>query len=120
MSLLEEYQLNPYSLSKEIGLSYSAVRQIVCGDSKLSVTTAFRLAKLFGQTPAYWLDLQRDADIREAASDKNLKAALSGITRVKKGAKPKAKAASPVKAKAKTKAPAARKSLADKRKTAAF
>ena len=57
-SLLDEYQLNPFSLSKQIGLSSSAVRQIVIGKSGITVPTALRLAKFFGQSAAYWLDLQ--------------------------------------------------------------
>jgi len=65
-SLMGEYQLNPFSLSKEIHLSNIAVRLLVIGKSKVSVSIALRLAKLFGQTPAYWLDLQREADLNEA------------------------------------------------------
>jgi len=117
LSLIDTYQLNPYALSKEIGLSYSAVRQIISGESKITAQTAFRLAKFFGQVPAFWLDLQRDADIREAENDKKLSAILKGITKVKEPALIK-KPASGAKVKAKTK-PARKASLSDKRKQAA-
>lgn len=83
LSLIEKYQLNPYALSKEIHLSYSAVRQIISGESKITAQTAFRLAKFFGQTPAFWLDLQKDADIQEAEKDKKLSAVLKNIAKVK-------------------------------------
>jgi len=83
-SLIDKYQLNPYVLSKEIHLSYSAVRQIISGESKITVQSAFRLAKFFGQTPIYWLDLQRDTDILEAQKDKKFSAVIKGISKVKK------------------------------------
>jgi len=111
LSLIDKYQLNPYALSKEIRLSYSAVRQIISGESKITAQTAFRLAKFFGQGPVFWLDLQRDADIREVEKDKKLSAVLKGITKVKKPA-------SGVKAKAKAES-GRKKTLSDKRKLAA-
>jgi len=86
LSLIEKYQLNPYALSREISLSYSAVRQIISGESKITAQTAFRLAKFFGQSPTFWLDLQRDMDIQEAEKNKKLSAILKGIKKVKKPA----------------------------------
>ena len=83
-TLMEEYQLNPFSLSKEIHLSHSAVRLLVIGQSKVTVPTALRLAKLFDQTPDYWLDLQREADLNEASKDKELQDVLDTIPRAKK------------------------------------
>ena len=109
MALMEEYQLNPFSLAKAISLSNSTVRQIVTGKSKITVPTALRLSKLFGQSSAYWLDLQKETDLREAEEDKELTAVLAGISKVKKpDAKSKA-AAKPVK----------KSGMADKRKAAA-
>jgi antitoxin HigA-1 len=88
-SLMDEYQLNPFSLSKGLHLSNSAVRLLVIGKAKISVSTALRLAKFFGQTPAYWLDLQREADINEASKDKELQDILKAIPKTKKPAVPK-------------------------------
>jgi len=88
-SLMEEYQLNPFSLSKEIHLSNSAVRLLVIGKSKVTVHIALRLAKLFGQTPEYWLDMQRETDLIEASKDKELQDALGSISKAKKPAAPK-------------------------------
>jgi len=92
VSLMDEYGLNPYTLAKAIGLSYSAVRMISLGNIKVSASTALRLAKYFGNTPDFWLLLQQEADLAEAEKDKNLQAALKGIKRAKKQA-PIAKAA---------------------------
>jgi len=90
-SLMEEYQLNPFSLSKSIGLSASSVRQIVIGKSGITVPTALRLAKFFGQEPSFWLNLQSQVDMQEAANDKELQEVLKGINKVKKPAAPAAK-----------------------------
>jgi len=88
-SLMDEYQLNPFSLSKGLHLSNSAVRLLVIGKANISVSTALRLAKFFGQTPAYWLDLQREADLNEASKDKELQDILKAIPKAKKPAVPK-------------------------------
>ena len=112
IDLIAEYQINPFALSKAISLSQSAVRQIVIGKARISVPIALRLAKFFGQTATYWLDLQRDVDLKEAADDKELTRILTGISKVKKpAAKPKTKGKSKVPSKLLRKP-----TLADKRK----
>ena len=108
-SLMEQYQLNPFSLSKAIYLSNSAIRQIISGKSKISIPTAMRLSKFFGQTPEYWLDLQRETDLTEAKKDQDLMVIIQNISKVQK---PKSAPA------AKTK-PAKKTTIADKRKEAA-
>ena len=83
---LAEFQLNPTKLAKEIKLSQSAVRQIVIGKTKITVPVALRLAKYFGSTADYWLDIQKAYDISEAANDSKLKAILQTINKIKKPA----------------------------------
>jgi len=108
VSLMGEYGLNPNTLAKDLGMSYSAVRMISLGNIKVSAPTALRLAKYFGNTPDFWLSLQQEADLAEAKEDKNLLAALSVIKKaVKRPAKPKA-----------TVKPRRKTTLADKRKAA--
>ena len=112
-SIMDEYQLTPFALSKAINLSNSAVQQILKGKSKITIPTALRLAKFFGQTPAYWLDLQREADLNEAAQDTELSSILKGISQAKKPtAQPKSEQTLPAKSAKKT-------TLSDKRKAAA-
>ena len=110
-NLMAEYQLNPFSLSKQIGLTNSTIRNILIGKSGVSISTALRLAKFFDQCPSFWLDLQLQADMQFAASDKKLQVALKGI---KKAVKPKPAA----KEKAKTKPAKKTNTLAAKRKKA--
>jgi addiction module HigA family antidote len=109
MSLMAEYDLNPFALSKAVGLSYATIRLILFGESKLSISAALRFSKFFGNTPAFWLDLQREADLIEAENDKKLQSALRVIKRV---VKPSTASKTPVKARKKT-------TLSDKRKKAA-
>jgi len=108
-SLMNEYQLNPFSLSKAINLSNSAVRLLVIGKAKVTVPTALRLAKFFGQTPDFWLDLQREADLNEASKDEKFQDMLKGIAKAKKPDAPKSVTAKPGK----------KQSLSDTRKKAA-
>jgi addiction module HigA family antidote len=93
---MDEHQLNQQSLAKAIGLSTSATRQIAIGKTKVTVPTALRLAKYFGQTPVYWLDLQRETDLAEAQNDQELQAVLKSIS---KAQRPAAKAKPDKKAK---------------------
>ena len=116
-SLIEKYQLNPFALSKAISLNYSTVHQILKGKAKITVPTALRLAKFFGQPSAFWLDLQREEDLIEAAKDRKLAAVLKGISKVKEPTARKPAARKPAK-----KMPAAKpkaKVKSAKRKTAA-
>jgi addiction module HigA family antidote len=85
-ALLDEYQLNPTKLAKEIKLSQSAVRQIAIGQTKITVPAALRLAKFFGTTPDYWINLQTLSDLSLAAKDSKLNAVLKSISKAKKPA----------------------------------
>jgi addiction module HigA family antidote len=102
-SLLDQYQLNPNRLGKEIKLSQSAVRQIVIGKARISAPVALRLAKYFGKKAEYWLELQIQYDLSAASKDKKLSALLKTVGDVKKftPAKKAAKKAAPKKAGAK-------------------
>jgi addiction module HigA family antidote len=109
MELMDEYQLNPFSLSKELKLNPTSVRQIIIGQSRVSAPVALRLAKLFGNNAVDWLNLQISADLKAASEDKELAAAVGSISKIKKApAKDNEKVKSGKKA-----------TLADKRKKAA-
>ncbi|AEF86201.1 putative addiction module antidote protein, HigA family [Treponema primitia ZAS-2] len=106
-SLLDEYQLSTAKLAQAIGLSNSAVYQIAIGKTRVSAPVALRLAKYFGQTPAYWLELQTKTDLAEAAGDKKLSSDIKAISKAKKPKAPKVvKASKPAKGAGAKKAPA--------------
>ncbi|MEI7600219.1 MAG: HigA family addiction module antitoxin [Aestuariivirga sp.] len=69
--VLEELYLVPLGLSaialaKRIHVPRTRIERLVKGDTALSADTAMRLAKLFGTTPEYWMNLQRAWDLARA------------------------------------------------------
>jgi addiction module HigA family antidote len=83
-ALLEKHGLNCNRLAKAIDMSNAMVRLLVLDKSPISVTAAFRLAKFFRNEPKYWLALQMQCDLDNAANDKQLAKELAGITDVTK------------------------------------
>ncbi|MCH9275809.1 HigA family addiction module antitoxin [Bifidobacterium amazonense] len=60
---LEPLHISNYRLAKTIGVSETAVGEIVNGKRRISVAMAYRLGKAFGTTPEFWMNLQRDWDV---------------------------------------------------------
>jgi addiction module HigA family antidote len=50
--------LTAYRLAKAVGMSESAVREILHGKRGITAATALRLARFFGTSPELWLNLQ--------------------------------------------------------------
>ena len=68
--LLEEY-LKPLGMSQtelaeRIDVSYPRVNEIINGRRGVTPDTALRLSKLFGTTPEFWLNGQRNWDLWHA------------------------------------------------------
>ena len=67
--LLEEFMepmgISAYKLAKEIHVPVSRIQDILHDRRKITVDTSLRLAKYFGLTDKYFLDIQNDIDIRE-------------------------------------------------------
>jgi antitoxin HigA-1 len=66
--LLEEF-LKPFGmtqteLAERIHVSFPRVNEIVNGKRGVTPDTALRLSKLFGTTPEFWLNGQRNWDLR--------------------------------------------------------
>ena len=69
--VLKELYLNPlgltsYVLAKRIHVPRTRIERLVKGETALSADTAMRLAKVFGTTPEYWMNLQRAWDLARA------------------------------------------------------
>lgn len=60
---LEPLGISRYRLSKAIGVSETAVGEIVKGRRAISTAMAYRLAKALGTTPEFWLNLQTDYNL---------------------------------------------------------
>ena len=97
-SFLEEYQLNPSRLGKEVDLSQSTIRQITLNKLKISIPIALKFSKFFGNPVDFWIDLQTKHSLAEAAADQELNESLKQIHKAQKPAP--LKAASKVAAKA--------------------
>ena len=98
-SLIDEYQINPFALSKNAHLDYQTVRKILYSKGKITVPTALKLGKYFGQSPAYWIDVQIAAEINALSKNKKFVSGIKGISKVQK---PAAKAKTPARGKTKT------------------
>jgi len=68
--LLEEFLIplgmTQTELAKRIGVSYPRVNEIVNGRRGITPDTALRLSQLFGTTPEFWLNGQRNWDLWHA------------------------------------------------------
>ncbi len=67
--LLEEFMipmnLSAYKLAQEIHVPVSRIQDILHDRRKITPDTSLRLARYFGVSERYFLDLQNDIDIRE-------------------------------------------------------
>lgn len=71
--LLQEYLvpmgISQYRLAKEISVPARRINEIVHGKRAISADTALRLARFFGTTELFWINLQNRYDL-EAEKDR--------------------------------------------------
>jgi addiction module HigA family antidote len=70
---LQEYGISQNRLGREIGMSPRAVNEIVHGKRSITANSALRIAKFFGTSPEFWLNLQTSYDLEEATKTIDLK-----------------------------------------------
>jgi antitoxin HigA-1 len=79
--LLKEFltplAVSQYRLAKEIGVPARRINEIVHGQRRISADTALRLARFFGTSERFWINLQARYDL-EVEKDR-LGDALEGI-----------------------------------------
>ena len=63
--ILNEDFLGPLSV-QAVGVSPRRINEIVHGKRSISADTALRLARFFGTTPEFWVNLQAQYDLRQA------------------------------------------------------
>ena len=68
---MEPMNISAYKLAQEIHVPVSRIQDILHDRRKVTADTSLRLAKFFGVSDKYFLDMQNDIDIR------NLKVSLS-------------------------------------------
>ena len=79
--LLEEFMqplnISAYKLAQDIKVPVSRIQDILHNRRKITADTSIRLAKYFGLSDRYFLDIQNDIDIREAK--RNIEEDLAAI-----------------------------------------
>ena len=63
---LTDYDLTVSGLASALGVSRQSVNELLRERRAVSPEMALRLAKLFGNTAEFWLDLQRSVDLYNA------------------------------------------------------
>ncbi|MFA5945398.1 MAG: HigA family addiction module antitoxin [Patescibacteria group bacterium] len=65
--LLEDFllamEITQYRLAKDISVPARRINEIVHGNRAISPDTALRLAKYFGTSPEFWMNLQAHYDL---------------------------------------------------------
>jgi antitoxin HigA-1 len=58
--------MNTHELAAAVGVPINYIREIVTESRSVTVDAALRLAKYFGTTPEFWLNLQMAHDLSKA------------------------------------------------------
>lgn len=66
---LDELEITPYRLAKEIKVDPARISQILAGKRAISADTALRLGRYFGTGPEFWISLQSKYDLRTACQE---------------------------------------------------
>ena len=63
---LPDYGLTVAQLAKRLGVSRQSVNELIRERRAVSPDMALRLARLFGTSPEYWANMQRNVDLWES------------------------------------------------------
>lgn len=74
---LPDFALTVSGLASAIGVSRQSVNELLRGRRAVSPEMALRLAKLFGNSPEFWLNAQRAVDLWDA--EQAIKDDVAGI-----------------------------------------
>jgi addiction module HigA family antidote len=67
---LKPLELSQYRLAKGTGMPGDRVARLVKGTRSFTADTALRLARYFGTTPEFWMNLQARYDLETARDEK--------------------------------------------------
>ncbi|MYZ49218.1 HigA family addiction module antitoxin [Propylenella binzhouense] len=70
--LREDYlvplRLTPYALAKRLRVPRTRIERLAAGRTSVTADTALRLARFFGTTPQFWMNMQASHDLAVAAA----------------------------------------------------
>ncbi|KPF93140.1 XRE family transcriptional regulator [Rhodopseudomonas sp. AAP120] len=67
---LAPMQLTPYAVAAACGVPRTRIERLARQETPVTADTALRLAKYFGTTPGFWMNLQAQYDL-EVAEDQS-------------------------------------------------
>ncbi|CAG9228081.1 Addiction module HigA family antidote [Paraburkholderia tropica] len=70
---LTPMEMSQNALARAMSVPPRRINEIVHGERSITADTALRLSYVFGTTPQFWMTLQTDYDLEEAARYVNLK-----------------------------------------------
>jgi addiction module HigA family antidote len=72
---LKPMGISAYRLSKGANIDQTRISEIIRGKRSITADTALRLARFFGNSPEFWLNLQAHYDLaqKKAEMEKDLK-----------------------------------------------
>jgi antitoxin HigA-1 len=62
--ILDESDLTQYELARHLGMPHSKINEICRGKRGVSAKMATMLGRAFGQSPEFWLNLQKSWELR--------------------------------------------------------
>ena len=74
---MPDYELTPTSLAKALGVSRQTINELLRERRSISPSMALRLARLFGNSPEFWLNVQHARDLWD--SEKSIQKELNKI-----------------------------------------
>ena len=86
LDFLEPLGISESRLARETFLPPSRVNKIVRGERGITADTALRLARFFGTSAQFWLNLQNRHDLERSRDDAALQAELERISGVPRSA----------------------------------
>jgi addiction module HigA family antidote len=81
---LNPMKLSPYAVARACGVPRTRIERVTRGEAPITADTALRLARYFGTTPAFWMNIQAQFDLECAADE--MAAALKKIEPLKRDA----------------------------------
>jgi len=67
---LTDYGLTQYALAKALKIPHSRLTDIIKGRRGITVDTALRLSRFYGNSAGFWMNLQTNYDLQMANSEK--------------------------------------------------
>ena len=69
VEFMQPNNISAYKLAQEIGVPVSRIQDILHDRRKITIDTSLRLAKYFGVSDNYFLNIQNDIDMRNAKEE---------------------------------------------------